>query len=278
MRAYGARWALPAAAGLALVLAALALWHARDDEAARLDRERAWRLAMATLGRPLPGTPDTARLDGRLAEAGHRLGAPVFIRIFKAEFELELWLARRGTFELFATYPICRWSGALGPKLAQGDKQTPEGFYSVDQRALNPASRWHRSFNLGFPNAFDRAKGRTGSLLMVHGGCSSVGCFAMTDAVIDEIWRIVTAALAAGQPRFAVHVFPFRMSEESLARHAASPWAEFWRQLKAGHDAFEATRQPPHITTCAGRYRVEPVSDRRSGPSSAESTCARRAG
>ena len=180
----------------------------------------------------LPGTPDLSNLAARLKEQGLTLGSPVFIRIFKREFELELWMKRDGDFLRFAVYPICRWSGHLGPKFFEGDGQTPEGFYTVGVKALNPASRWYRSFNLGFPNAFDRAHDRTGSFVMVHGGCSSIGCFAMTDAVIDELWRLVTAALNGGQRRFQVHVFPFRMTGENLARRRNHPAAAFWRELR----------------------------------------------
>jgi murein L,D-transpeptidase YafK len=179
--------------------------------------------------------------------------------MFKREFELELWMRRGDRFERLAVYPICRWSGGLGPKLVEGDGQTPEGFYTVDSRALNAASRWHRSFNLGYPNAFDRANARTGSLIMVHGGCASVGCFAMTDPVVDEIWRLVTAALNGGQKRFHVHVFPFRMTAENLGARLNAPWAPFWRDLSRGYDAFEATRLPPRIGVCAGRYTVAPA-------------------
>jgi murein L,D-transpeptidase YafK len=230
-----------------------------DWERMEIEAERSRRLAYAASGMRLPGTPDLDDFKGRLAAHGLALGAPVFIRIFKREFELELWMERDGRFHRFAIYPICRWSGGLGPKLAEGDWQAPEGFYTVDARALNPNSRWHRSFNLGFPNAFDRAHQRTGSYLMVHGGCGSIGCFAMTDAVIDEIWRVVTAALNQGQARFHVHIFPFRMTEENLARRASARWVTFWRDLKSGYDAFEATRLPPRITVCDGRYAVSPA-------------------
>jgi murein L,D-transpeptidase YafK len=218
--------------------------------------ERARRSAQAALQQPISGTPDLANLQGRLAEQGLKLGAPVFIRIFKREFELELWMLKGERFHRLAVYPVCRWSGQLGPKLQEGDNQAPEGFYTVDFKALNPASRWHRSFNLGFPNAFDRAHDRTGSFLMVHGGCASVGCFAMTDAVVDEIWRLVTAALQGGQKRFHVHVFPFRLSEENLSRRSYHPSAPFWRDLKLGYDSFEATQLVPRIGVCAGRYTV----------------------
>jgi hypothetical protein len=151
-------------------------------ERVEIEAERSRRLAYVASGMRLPGTPDLEDFKGRLAAHGLAHGAPVFIRIFKREFELELWMKRDGRFHRFAVYPICRWSGGLGPKLAEGDWQAPEGFYTVDASALNPNSRWHRSFNLGFPNALDRAHGRTGSYLMVHGGCGSIGCFAMTDA------------------------------------------------------------------------------------------------
>jgi murein L,D-transpeptidase YafK len=245
----------------ALTGAGLLVWHnlAPDWDAVQVEAERARRLGYAAAGTPLPGTPDLADLAGRLAAAQVSLGAPVFIRIFKREFELELWLLRQGRFERFAVYPICRWSGHLGSKLAEGDGQTPEGFYTVDTKALNPNSRWHRSFNLGFPNAFDRAHGRTGSFIMVHGGCASIGCFAMTDPVVDEIWRLVTAALSGGQARFHVHVFPFRMTDENLAQRSASPWAPFWAELKRGYDAFESVRLPPRIAICNGRYTVTPI-------------------
>ena len=230
-----------------------------DWDGIAIDAERDRRLALASAGTPLAGTPDLADLPGRLAAQGLSLGAPVFIRIFKREFELELWMKRKERFHLLATYPVCRWSGTLGPKLREGDHQAPEGFYTVDAAALNPASRWHRSFNLGFPNAFDRAHNRTGSFVMVHGGCGSIGCFAMTDPVVDEIWRLVTAALKAGQPRFHVHVFPFRMTEENLASREHQPWVPFWRTLKQGYDAFETARLPPRIAVCGGTYSFAPA-------------------
>jgi len=208
-------------------------------------------------GKPLPGTPDLARLDARLQAEGVRLGAPVYVRIFKLESELELWVEKDGRFQRFATYPICLWSGRLGPKLKEGDRQAPEGFYTVAKEQLNPNSRWHRSFNLGFPNTYDRGKGRTGSLLMVHGGCSSIGCYAMTDNVVDEIWRFVTAALDDGQARIPVHVFPFRMTERNLRLRKGDRWSGFWADLKKGYDLFEASHVPPKVSVCEGRYAFE---------------------
>jgi murein L,D-transpeptidase YafK len=226
----------------------------------QINLQRAENKALWRAGKTLPGTPDLARLDDRLAALGVERGAPVFIRIFKLESELELWVEKNGHYELFATYPICLWSGRLGPKLREGDRQAPEGFYTVSAEQLNPNSRWHRSFNLGFPNAFDQAHGRTGTFLMVHGGCASIGCYAMTDEVVDEIWGLVTAALDKTQERFAVHLFPFRMTERNLGLRRGQLWSDFWADLKKGYDLFETDRIPPVVGVCEGRYAFAPGS------------------
>jgi murein L,D-transpeptidase YafK len=221
---------------------------------------RAEHQARYRAGQPLAGTPDLARLDQRLAAQGVKLGDPVMLRLFKLESELELWVEKDGHFVRFATYPICLWSGRLGPKLKEGDRQAPEGFYTIASEQLNPNSRWHRAFNLGFPNVFDKSKGRYGSFIMVHGGCSSIGCYAMTDPVVDELWRFVTAALDAGQERVPVHVFPFRLTDGNLKSRKSSQWAGFWGDLKKGYDLFERTRLPPVVSLCNGRYAFAPGS------------------
>lgn len=208
-------------------------------------------------GRPLPGTPDLTRFSARMAEAGVKPGMPVHIRIYKLESDIELWVQKNGRFERFATYPICMWSGRLGPKLKEGDRQAPEGFYTVTKDALNPNSVEHLSFNLGFPNAYDQAKGRTGSFLMVHGGCASIGCYAVTDGVVDELWAFVTAALDNGQTRIPVHVFPFRMTEKNLRLRSGDKWAPFWANLKTGHDLFARDLVPPKVSVCDGTYVFE---------------------
>lgn len=196
----------------------------------------------------------TKPLAARLTEGGFRLGSPAFIRIFKQENALEVWLARGGTYSLFATYPICHWSGALGPKIAEGDGQSPEGFYTVGLKQLNPSSAYYRAFNLGFPNAYDRAHGRTGSFLMVHGDCLSIGCYAMTDQGIDDIYAIVEAALREGQADIPVHAFPFRMAGDKLVAMAEHRWSTYWANLKEGYDRFEATEKPPTASVCGGHY------------------------
>jgi len=223
----------------------------------RINMTRAEYHALFRSGEPLPGTPDLARLDERLLGHGAKLGVPVYLRIFKLESELELWVEKDGRFVRFATYPICLWSGRLGPKLKEGDRQAPEGFYTVAAEQLNPNSRMHRSFSLGFPNVFDQAHGRTGSFLMVHGGCASIGCYAVTDPVVDEIWRMVTAALDRGQARFPVHVFPFRMTDRNVRLHRGDRWEGFWADLKKGYDLFETSRLPPLVSVCKGRYVFE---------------------
>lgn len=207
-------------------------------------------------GVSLPNAPDPARLNERLQEKGLKLGDPVYLRIFKGDSEAEIWMKRGPRFELFATYPICAWSGRLGPKLQEGDRQSPEGFYTIGKGQLNPNSRYHRAFNLGFPNLFDAANNRTGTALMIHGSCASAGCYAMTDPEIDEIWALATAALNAGQERIAVHVFPFRMTDERMAAFAWHPWIGFWRDLKPAYDLFEKTHIPPLIRVCEKRYAV----------------------
>ena len=248
-----------------------AIYEALEHEVIRAERSK--RLSLAVAGQALPGTPDLANLQERLASQKLDAGAPVFIRIFKRDFELELWMLRDGRFHRFATYPICLWSGHLGPKHKEGDRQSPEGFYTIDAKALNPASKYHRSFNLGFPNTFDRAHGRTGSFLMVHGGCASIGCYAMTDAVIEEIWALVTAALKSGQERFQVQVFPFRMTERNMALHARSSDAPFWQQLKNGYDLFEDSRLPPRVSVCQGRYVFQNAGVDKDGSGSVEDNC-----
>lgn len=184
-------------------------------------------------------------LSKQLAQKGLRLGQPIFIRIFKESRELELWMKAGQGFALFKTYPICAYSGALGPKIKEGDKQSPEGFYEVNRSRMKPDSRYHLAFNIGFPNAYDQSMGRSGSYLMVHGNCVSIGCYAMTNAQMEEIYLLADAALNRGQQAFKVHIFPFRMTEENMQKHHQSQWQDFWLALKWGYDEFEKYHHPP---------------------------------
>ncbi|WP_048449871.1 L,D-transpeptidase family protein, partial [Methylobacterium tarhaniae] len=188
--------------------------------------------------------------------------APVLLRAYKQESEIEVWKrAADGRFVHLKTFPICRWSGQLGPKTRTGDRQAPEGFYSVAARQLNPNSAYYLSFDVGYPNAYDRAHGGTGSALMVHGTCSSAGCFAMTDRQVGEIYALVRDALAGGQTAFQFQAFPFRMTARALARHRTDRHIAFWRQLKEGSDRFEATGREPLVGVEGGRYVFSPYPD-----------------
>ncbi len=192
-----------------------------------------------------------------LGKKGMVVSAPMYIRVFKEESELELWKQREdGRYYHFKTYPICNWSGGLGPKLRQGDKQAPEGFYRVPQNMMNPNSQFHLAFNLGFPNAYDRANNRTGDFLMIHGKCKSAGCYAMTDALIEEIYALARESFIGGQEHIHVDAFPFRMTATNLDRHKSSPNYKFWLTLKDGYDFFEGARQPSSVVVCERRYVV----------------------
>jgi murein L,D-transpeptidase YafK len=181
--------------------------------------------------------------------------APVLIRIYKEERTLEVWKQdRTGKYALLKSYPICKYSGTLGPKLAQGDYQAPEGFYEITPDQMNPQSSEYLSFNIGFPNAFDRSLGRTGSFLMVHGGCKSVGCYAMTDYGIEEIYGLVDEAFQGGQTKIQLQAFPFHMTTANLLRHKQDPNAPFWHMLKTGNDLFLEAGQPPTVAVCNQRY------------------------
>jgi murein L,D-transpeptidase YafK len=187
--------------------------------------------------------------------------SPVLVRIFKEESELEIWKQdSSGKFAHLKTYPICRWSGELGPKVKQGDRQAPEGFYTITPAQMNPNSNYYLSFNLGFPNAYDRANNRDGAFLMVHGDCSSAGCYAMTDEQIGEIFALGRDSFFGGQKAFQVQAYPFRMTPLNMARHRNNPAMPFWRMIKQGYDVFEVTREEPKVDVCDRHYVFNAVS------------------
>ena len=227
--------------GWARRIAALALMLLVAGCAAEVEREKT-------------GTvyPDTLAL---MQSMNMERGAPIFVRIFKQDSKLEVWKQdRTGAFRLLKTYAICHFSGALGPKKQEGDHQAPEGFYWIGRNQMNPHSREYLSFNLGYPNAFDRSYGRTGDSLMVHGGCRSVGCYAMTNEQMEEIYGLAYEAFQGGQDRFQVQALPFRMTADNLDRSRADPNAPFWMNLKQGTDYFDANATPPDVQVCNGRY------------------------
>ncbi len=190
--------------------------------------------------------------------------SPILVRIFKEESELEVWKEdQSGRFVLLRTYPICRWSGELGPKIKQGDRQAPEGFYTITPALMNPNSSFYLAINMGFPNAYDRANGRSGAFLMIHGDCSSSGCYAMTDEQISEIYALARKSFFGGQRSFQIQAFPFRMTALNMAKHRNSPHLDFWKMLKQGYDHFEVTRLEPKVDVCERRYVFDAESSSR---------------
>jgi murein L,D-transpeptidase YafK len=196
-----------------------------------------------------------AKILAQMKAKGMPRNSPVMARVFKEEGKVEIWKQKtNGRYDMIAAYDICKWSGKLGPKFIEGDRQAPEGFYSVKPHQMNPRSNYHLAFNMGYPNAFDRAHGRTGSNLMVHGACSSSGCYSMTDAQIEEIYAFGRDAFQGGQTEFQIQAFPFRMTAANMARYRNDPNYEFWTMLKEGYDHFEITKVPPKVDVCEKRY------------------------
>lgn len=228
-----------AAAGAALaVLAALSLAACQDSG-----------LSQRALA-PIP--PETVAL---MQKIGTDKEAPMLIRAYKKEAELEIWkMGGDGKYVYLKTFPMCRWSGQLGPKTREGDRQVPEGFYAITPAQMNPNSAYYLSFNVGYPNQLDRALGYTGGTIMVHGDCSSAGCFSMTDAQIAEIYAIARSAFSGGQRAIQMQSYPFRMTAENLAKHRLDPNIGFWKNLKEGNDHFEVTKQEPEVAYCGRRY------------------------
>jgi murein L,D-transpeptidase YafK len=200
--------------------------------------------------RPLP-----AALVAEIESRNMPRESPILVRIFKEEAELEVWKQdAAGRFALLKTYPICRWSGELGPKIKEGDRQAPEGFYDIAPGQMNPNSNYYLAFNLGFPNTYDKANDRTGAFLMVHGDCSSRGCYAMTDEQIQEIYALGRDSFMGGQKSFQVQAYPFRMTPLNMAKHRNNPNLAFWRMIKEGNDHFEVTKAEPRVDVCEKRY------------------------
>ena len=199
---------------------------------------------------PIPGA-----LVSQMSKKSMSQASPILVRIFKQESELEIWKQdRSGKYALLKTWPMCRWSGKLGPKTRAGDRQAPEGFYHVSAGMLNPNSQYYLSFNLGYPNRLEAALGYTGDALMVHGACSSSGCYALTDEGVAEIYAVAREALKGGQQAFQVQAFPFRMTAQNMAKHRNDPNFAFWTDLKRGYDSFEVTRRQPKVSHCGSRY------------------------
>ena len=187
--------------------------------------------------------------------------SPLLIRVFKEESELEVWKQdTSGRYALLKIYPICRWSGDLGPKVKEGDRQAPEGFYPITPGLMNPNSNYYLAINTGFPNAYDRANNRHGAFLMIHGDCSSRGCYAMTDEEIGEIYSLARESFLGGQKEVQLQAYPFHMTPANLARHRNNPNLAFWQMIKEGDDHFQVSHLEPKINVCERRYVFDGVS------------------
>ena len=198
-------------------------------------------------------------MRAELAQKNMPIESSILVRLFKQEAELEVWKQdATGRYELLRTYPICRWSGELGPKIREGDRQAPEGFYNITPASMNPNSQFYLSINTGYPNSFDKSLNRTGAALMIHGDCSSRGCYAMTDDQISEIYALAREAFFGGQRSFQLQAYPFRMTPANFAKHRNNPNMAFWRMLKEGSDQFEVTHQEPKVEVCEKRYVFNP--------------------
>lgn len=203
--------------------------------------------------------PLSSSVVSGLRNMGSSPGEAMVMRIFKEEKVLEVWKrTASGQFKLFKSYEICAFSGDLGPKIKEGDRQSPEGFYTITPGLMNPNSSYYLSFDTGFPNKFDRVHGRTGSDLMVHGDCSSRGCYSMTDDGIAELYALARETFKGGNASFQLQIFPFRMTPAKLAQQASSPHIGFWKDIKEGYDLFELTRTPPAWDVCERQYIFNP--------------------
>ena len=214
-----------------------------------------------------------AKVLATMKAKGMSRNSPVMARIFKEEGKLEIWKQKtNGRYDMLASYDICKWSGKLGPKFTEGDRQAPEGFYTVRPAQMNPKSSFHLALNMGYPNTYDRANGRTGAHLMIHGACSSSGCYSMTDPQIEEIYAFGRDAFKGGQTEFQIQAFPFRMTPENMARYRKDQNYEFWKMLKEGYDHFEITKVPPKVDVCEKRYVFNRIPEG-DGEFSATSAC-----
>ncbi|MCT6872169.1 MAG: murein L,D-transpeptidase, partial [Bartonella sp.] len=175
------------------------------------------------------------KLQDKMVAKNMEKYSPILVRVFKEESVVEIWKqTRSGKYDLIASYDICKWSGKLGPKYMEGDRQAPEGFYTIRPSQMNPNSNYYLAFNIGFPNAYDQVNGRTGQHLMVHGACSSSGCYSMSDENIAQIYAFGRDSFKGGQREFQLQAFPFRMTAANMARYHNDPNYKFWTMLKEG--------------------------------------------
>jgi murein L,D-transpeptidase YafK len=199
----------------------------------------------------------TADVQRLLAAAGLSFPAQtVYLRAFKEERHVELWAGgASGPLSLVKVYTMCAASGTLGPKRREGDLQVPEGLYVISE--FNPASQFHLSMKVSYPNTSDRLRGdaqRPGGLIYLHGHCASIGCIAIEDGPIEEVYLV--AERATTHP-LRIDVFPARLTPAWLRAHANSEHASLWKELMPAFERFESARRPLSFTIGAdGSYIV----------------------
>ncbi|MFL5763286.1 MAG: murein L,D-transpeptidase family protein [Bacteroidia bacterium] len=198
-------------------------------------------------------------LRSELKKQGINENFSMFIRVFKEDKQLEVWLKGKDNseYKLFKTYSICASSGELGPKRMQGDGQVPEGFYAI--AAFNPYSSYHLSLAVSYPNASDKIIGKKnlGGDIMIHGNCVTIGCMPLTDFYIKEVYILAVEARTNGQQNIPVHIFPTRMNTQGMSdlEEVKLYCMDFWKNLKEGYDLFEKNHLVPKVTVDkTGKY------------------------
>lgn len=194
------------------------------------------------------------RIEKELNAGGFKKGNPIYIRIFKEEHILEIWIKDNDKYRLFKTYPVCSFSGGPGTKTRMNDGKSPEGFYTIAPRQLNPVSHYHLAINIGYPNQLEKLKGYTGSDIMIHGQCVSIGCYAMTDPLIEDIYTLVYKTFEAGHTVIPLHIFPFKPDAGHMKRYARFNELSYWKNIKAGYDLFERKHIPPAVSVVNKQY------------------------
>ncbi len=211
-------------------------------------------------------------LQKELKKAGITSNFEVYMAAYKSEGKFELWLKGVGQnqFELFKTYNFCAHSGTIGPKVLEGDGQTPEGFYKIN--VFNPESSYHLSLGLNYPNKVDLARtgkdNKAGNDIYIHGNCVTIGCIPLSDEKIKEVYLIAIEARNGGQKDIPVSIFPFKLTEDNLKKHGAQfpTQVTFWKTLQVGYAYFDKYKTLPKITQEKGGYVVNrPAIPRSSG-------------
>jgi len=201
-------------------------------------------------------------LKKELSAAAIKSPFKLYITAYKSEGKLEVWLqaAAQKKYQLFKTYNFCASSGTLGPKVKEGDRQTPEGFYYVN--AFNPMSNFYLSLGVDYPNSVDlrrSGKEKPGSDIYIHGNCVTIGCIPLTDEKIKEVYVLAVEAKNSGQQQIPVNIFPFKMTDGNLKKYVVQypKQTTFWQNLQQGYAYFEKHKTLPAVSQVKGSYVIK---------------------